>query len=162
MGSNSPEKTAAEAPVFGHALLPRFQMDPTLTNLNQGSYGVIANDVFAAQAAVLQRVEHDPELWFRVGLDDPTPPSSPAATLSSSSRAPPPEGCTANFQCALTKARGELALFLGVSADDLVFVDNASEVRDTRRAFCTRSGAIPRLGQYWVLPRVSKPSCARV
>lgn len=117
-------------------------MDPTLTNLNQGSYGVIANDVFAAQAALLQRVEHDPELWFRVGLNDPTPLSSPAASppLSLSSRAPPPEGCTANFQCALTKARGELALFLGVLADDLVFVDNASEVRDTVVPFVLARG----------------------
>lgn len=99
-------------PSFGHALLPRFRMSPNLTNLNQGSYGVVARDVFSFQASLLARVEEDPEQWFRVGLQRGGEDE---------------EGCTAQFQCELMHARRSFAEYLGVAAADLLFVDNASE-----------------------------------
>lgn len=85
-------------------------MANNLTNLNQGSYGVVAKEVFEKQAELLRQVESDPELWFRGGLEKETG-----------------EGCTANFQCRMTAARRDFARYIGVNSEDVVFVDNASE-----------------------------------
>jgi len=138
----SPGPAAAAPPVFGHALKDRFAMDPALTNLNQGSYGVVANAVADFQQALLKRVERNPEKWFRVGFDGPVPAPGPGV----------PAGCTAEFQCALTAARKELGAFLGAHADDLVFVDNASEgvnvaLRSLAR-FMPGGSAAPRPGTH--------------
>lgn len=102
--------SASATTTFGHNLKSMFLMNEELTNLNQGSYGVVAKTVFEKQASRLREVEADPEYWFRGGLE---------RTAG--------EGCTANFQCQVTKARHEFARYVGVDGDDVVFVDNASE-----------------------------------
>lgn len=100
---------ARAVPPFGKAMLSEFNMDPTIINLNQGSYGVMAKDVLEGQIAMLRNVERSPEAWFRFQLEsDGT------------------EECEAEFQCQLTAARKAWAAYLGVNDKDIVFVPNAS------------------------------------
>ncbi|BBK33544.1 isopenicillin-N epimerase [Stella humosa] len=81
----------------GAAIRAEFWLDADVTFLNHGSYGAVPRRVSAAAEIWRQRMERQPVLFFQETL------------------AP-----------GLRDAAGVLAPFLGVQADDLVFVENAT------------------------------------
>lgn len=81
----------------GRALRPLWLLDPATTFLNHGSYGACPRAVLAVQQDWRARMERQPVRFMQATL--------PAA---------------------LREAKSVLAGFLGASADDLVFVENAT------------------------------------
>jgi len=82
---------------YGAALKRAWPLDPAVTYLNHGGYGVAPHCVLTAQAEWRARIEHNPTRFMRREL-------APAQR----------------------EAASRLAAFLGASGDDLVFVDNAT------------------------------------
>ena len=92
---------------FGHGLLAQFPLEPGGIYLNHGTVGVTPLAVMRARAAILEEIERHPARYMirelmQLGMS--APPAAPR----------------------LRAAAGRVAAFLGVPADDLVFVDNAS------------------------------------
>jgi len=92
---------------FGHGLLAQFPLEPGGIYLNHGTVGVTPLAVMRARSAILEEIERHPARYMirelmRLGMS--APPEAPR----------------------LRAAAGRVAAFLGVRADDLVFVDNAS------------------------------------
>ncbi|WP_374442088.1 aminotransferase class V-fold PLP-dependent enzyme [Stella sp.] len=81
----------------GAAIRDAFWLDPDIAYLNHGSYGAVPRVVSEAAEAWRRRMERQPVLFFQETL---TP--------------------------ALRRAAGIVAPFLGVAADDTVFVENAT------------------------------------
>jgi isopenicillin-N epimerase len=90
------------APRFGRALRPLWHLEPGGTFLNHGSYGACPREVLAVQDRLRLEMEAQPDRFFR-------------------DRIMPGEGETA-----LRAAAGQLARFVGCSADSLAFVENAT------------------------------------
>ncbi len=82
---------------FGHALLPLFQLDPSYTNLNHGSYGSVPLSVTQNATAWEKAVEKNPDAFFRY-----------------------------NVWGLMDGVRRLLSAYLGCHWADLVFVPNAS------------------------------------
>ncbi|HEV2548968.1 MAG TPA: aminotransferase class V-fold PLP-dependent enzyme [Stellaceae bacterium] len=86
-----------KAITYGAALKCEWPLDPAVTYLNHGGYGVAPHPVLRAQAEWRARIERNPTRFMRREL-------APAQR----------------------EAGSRLAAFLGASGDDLVFVDNAT------------------------------------
>jgi isopenicillin-N epimerase len=125
---------------FGRALRARFRLEPGVDFLNHGSFGAAPLEVLDVAARWRDQMEANPDRFLRQVLPE-----------------------------ALRNAAGELARFLRASADDLVFVENATSavnavlrsldfrpgdeilinsqsygaVRQAVRYICARSGAKP-------------------
>jgi hypothetical protein len=82
---------------FGHARLADFQMAADYVNLNHGSYGVVPRAVYATQRSWRDRVELNPDQFFRYDV----------------------------FK-AMDAQRSALAQYVGANEQDLAFVINAS------------------------------------
>jgi isopenicillin-N epimerase len=82
---------------YGTALKREWPLDPAVTYLNHGGYGVAPHRVLRAQAEWRARIEANPTRFMRRELEG-----------------------------AQHQATSRLAAFLGASGDDLVFVDNAT------------------------------------
>ncbi|MFN7221714.1 MAG: hypothetical protein ACK5UX_13880, partial [Burkholderiales bacterium] len=82
---------------FGHTMRPHWSLDPPITFLNHGSYGATPRVVQAAQQRWRDRLEAEPVRF----MSDELPPALDAALAS-------------------------LATFVGVSRDNIVFVENAT------------------------------------
>lgn len=96
-------ETVSDAPPTSPALLTdgrpardAWPLDPALVHLNHGSFGAVPSEVVRAQERLRRQADLSPVGWF------PRIAEKVAA------------------------ARGEVARFLGVAADDTVFVPNAS------------------------------------
>ena len=92
---------------FGHSLLAQFPLEPGGIYLNHGTVGVTPLAVMRARSAILEEIARHPARYMirelmRLGMS--APPEAPRQRA----------------------AAGRVAAFLGVRADDLVFVDNAS------------------------------------
>lgn len=91
-------KETTRASRFGEPLKELFLLDPDCTYLNHGSYGAIARPILSAAEDIRHRIEHQPSRFM---MDEY------------------PE---------LIRERAEtLSQFLGSRADDIVFVDNATQ-----------------------------------
>ena len=92
---------------FGRNLLSLWPLDPAATYLNHGTVGVAPRKVLEAQQRWRDRIERHPsrfmlrELWTFSGL-------------------------TSEGQTLMRQAAAEVADFVGVPPDDLVFVDNTT------------------------------------
>jgi len=82
---------------YGAVLTREWPLDPAVTYLNHGSYGVAPHRVLRAQAEWRARIEANPTRFMRRELE-----------------------------AAQRQAATRLAAFLGAYGDDLVFVDNAT------------------------------------
>jgi isopenicillin-N epimerase len=93
--------------VFGHALLPAWPLDPSITYLNHGTVGVAPRRVLQTQQALRDEMERQPSAFMlrRVSRSAGTP--EPGPTL-------------------IREAAGVVARFVGARGQDLVFVDNAT------------------------------------
>ncbi len=91
--------TAPDAPAaeLGAALRPEWPLDPAVTYLNHGGYGVAPNAVLQEQEAWRRRIERNPTRFFTVELPG-----------------------------LLREAATALATYLGARGEDIVFVDNAT------------------------------------
>jgi isopenicillin-N epimerase len=92
---------------FGRGLLEQFPLEPGGIYLNHGTVGVTPLAVMRARAAILEEIERHPARYMirelmQLGMS--APPEVPR----------------------LRAAAGRVAEFVGVRAEDLVFVDNAS------------------------------------
>ena len=83
--------------IYGAGLTGEWPLDPAVTYLNHGGYGVAPHRVLRAQAEWRARIERNPTRFMRREL-----------------------------AAAQREAASRLAAFLGASGDDLVFVDNAT------------------------------------
>ena len=92
---------------FGRSLFEQFPLEPGSIYLNHGTVGVTPLAVMRARAAILDEIERHPARYMIREL----------MTLGMSA---PPEAPR------LRAAAEQVASFLGVRGDDLVFVDNAS------------------------------------
>lgn len=105
-------RQADPAFAYGAALKCEWPLDPAVTYLNHGGYGVAPHRVLQAQAEWRARIEGNPTRFMRREL-------APAQR----------------------EAASRLAAFLGASGDDLVFVDNATAgVNAVLRSLDFRSG----------------------
>ena len=55
----------SEARTFGRSLLPLWHLEPGGTFLNHGSFGACPREVLAAQTAVREEMERQPDQFFR-------------------------------------------------------------------------------------------------
>jgi len=85
------------AVTYGAALKSAWPLDPAVTYLNHGGYGVAPHCVMAAHAAWRARIERNPTRFMRRELE-----------------------------AAQRQAAARLAAYLGADGDDLVYVDNAT------------------------------------
>lgn len=86
-----------ELPCYGKGLRPLWPLDPEVTYLNHGGYGVPPREVMAAQGVWRDRVEANPTRFM-----------------------------TREYPTAIRRAAADLASYLHASADDLVFVDTTT------------------------------------
>jgi isopenicillin-N epimerase len=82
---------------YGATLKREWPLDPAVTYLNHGGYGLAPHRVLSAQAAWRAHIERNPTRFMRCELEE-----------------------------AQREAAARLAVFLGARGDDLVFVDNAT------------------------------------
>lgn len=82
---------------FGAPLRSLWPLDPELTYLNHGGYGVAPLEVLATQAAWRQRIESNPTRFM-----------------------------TREYPAAIRQAAAELAGYVGAAPEDLVFVDTTT------------------------------------
>lgn len=83
--------------VYGAALRPEWQLEPDLTYLNHGAFGLTPNAVIKAQDCWRAQIERDPTAFF--GFE---------------------------VEAALRQAAAAVAKAIGAAAEDLVFVENAT------------------------------------
>jgi isopenicillin-N epimerase len=88
---------AAAAAIYGAALRGEWPLDPAVTYLNHGGYGVAPHEVLAVQAAWRDRIERNPTRFMVRELPD-----------------------------ALRAAASAVARYIGAAPEDVVFVDNAT------------------------------------
>ena len=94
-------------PAFGRAALVHFSLEPGGVYLNHGTVGVTPRAVLRVRADLLEEIERHPARFMireLMSLGMTVPPAAPR----------------------LRAAAAEVAAFLGVGDDGLVFVDNAS------------------------------------
>lgn len=91
---------------FGHDLLAEWTLDPRVTYLNHGTVGATPRRVLAEQQRLRDAMERQPARFLLREL------SGLAATVAGPTR--------------MRAAAAAIATFVGASADDLVFVDNAT------------------------------------
>ena len=122
---------AAGAPVFGHAMLEHFPLEPGVVYLNHGTVGVTPRVVMRARAAILDEIERQPARYMIREL------MRPGTLMAQSPSARTPEPVLAPVRVLvpelpvlplprLRAAAERVAAFLGASGEGLVFVDNAS------------------------------------
>ena len=87
---------------FGHALRPLWHLEEGARFLNHGSFGACPREVLAEQDRIRLEVEAQPDVFFRQSI---VPGDAPTR---------------------LREAAGQLAHFVGASADSLAFVENAT------------------------------------
>jgi isopenicillin-N epimerase len=92
---------------FGHAMLEHWSLEPSILYLNHGTVGVTPNRVMAAQDSLRQEIERQPARFM-------------LRELEHHSRTPPAQIPR------IRQAANQVAEFLGVQGEDLVFVDNAT------------------------------------
>ena len=92
---------------FGRQLLPLWHLDPAGTFLNHGSFGACPREVLAAQSAIREEMERQPDLFFR-----------------RKGRPIAPEN-------AVRPAAARLARFVGTNEERIAFVTNATEAVTT-------------------------------
>ena len=92
---------------FGPALRSAWMLDPELLYLNHGTVGAPPRAVLAAQQAIRDEIERDPAQFLLRELADTDGLGVPALPR-------------------MRAAAARVAGFLGVAADDLAFVDNAT------------------------------------
>jgi isopenicillin-N epimerase len=100
---------------FGRALRPLWALDPAVTYLNHGTVGATPRVVLAAQEAMRDEIERQPARFLlrelmSIGLQGQAATSGPPGMPHHRLRA----------------AAAAVAPWLGVTGDDLVFVDNAT------------------------------------
>ncbi|MFZ5547395.1 MAG: aminotransferase class V-fold PLP-dependent enzyme [Pseudomonadota bacterium] len=100
---------------FGRALLPLWPLDPSITYLNHGTVGATPCAVLAAQAALRDEIERQPARFL---LRELTPIGRPDEL--------PDRALPGGPHHRLRAAAADIAPWLGVGGDDLVFVDNAT------------------------------------
>lgn len=93
-------------PTFGPALRSEWLLDPEITYLNHGTVGATPRRVLAHQRALTDEIERQPARFMLRELAD---------THGSWNGAEPPR---------MRQAAARVAEFVGVDAEDLVFVDN--------------------------------------
>jgi len=98
MTAAEPTPLRTNAPRYGHAIRPLWALDPAITYLNHGGYGATPLCVLAEQDRWRARLEAEPTRFMQRDL--------------------PP---------ALKQAAATLAGFLGAEAEDLAFVQNATD-----------------------------------
>ena len=109
----APALPAAPGIRYGRALRRLFRLDDAATFLNHGSFGLTPLAVLATQAALREEMERQPVQFLN----------------------------RATLQPRLRAAAAQLAGFLGVAAEDLVFVDNATTgVNAVLRSFPLKPG----------------------
>jgi isopenicillin-N epimerase len=109
----APALPAATGIPYGRALRRLFRLDDAATFLNHGSFGLTPLAVLATQAALREEMERQPVQFLN----------------------------RATLQPRLRAAAAQLAGFLGVAAEDLVFVDNATTgVNAVLRSFSLKPG----------------------
>jgi isopenicillin-N epimerase len=98
---------AASKHTFGRAMLAHWPLDPAITYLNHGTVGVVPKRVTLAQRAIAEELERQPARFLLRELADvgPWPTSRPPR---------------------MRVAAAEVAAFVGVGPDDLVFVENTT------------------------------------
>jgi isopenicillin-N epimerase len=82
---------------YGRHLRDLWPLDPAVNYLNHGGYGVTPHEVLKVQAGLHARIERNPTQFM-----------------------------TLEYPSAIREAAAVLARFVGASADDLVFIDNAT------------------------------------
>jgi isopenicillin-N epimerase len=92
---------------FGHAMLEHWSLEPNIVYLNHGTVGVTPNIVMAEQHRLREQIERQPARFM-------------LRELEHHSSAPP------EFTPRIRQAANQVAAFLGVKGEDLVFVDNAT------------------------------------
>jgi isopenicillin-N epimerase len=114
--------TAMPPARFGRAMLAHFPLEPGAVYLNHGTVGVTPNVVLRARSALLDEIERHPARFM-------------IRELMQLGLTPPPQGPR------LRGAADEVARFLGVEGDGLVFVDNASSgINAVLRSFALQPG----------------------
>ncbi|HYC37042.1 MAG TPA: aminotransferase class V-fold PLP-dependent enzyme [Usitatibacter sp.] len=98
---------------FGRPARALFALDEGATFLNHGSFGACPRDVLAEQERIRGGMEARPDEFFRAQV-------MPAATLSQDG------GGVSPSPSALSRARAELAAFVGAEAGSIAFVENAT------------------------------------
>jgi isopenicillin-N epimerase len=91
---------------FGRALRSEWLLDPAITYLNHGTVGAPPRRVLEFQRALSDEIERQPARFMLRELADPLAEGAPSR---------------------MRDAAGRVAEFVGVQADDLVFVDNITE-----------------------------------
>jgi len=108
---------ASEAHIFGRALRPLWHLDPSGTFLNHGSFGACPREVLAAQTAIREEMERQPDQFFRR------------------------KGRPVSPENAVRPAAQALAQFVGTRNERIAFVANATEaVTTVLRAIELRPG----------------------
>ena len=97
----------SEARTFGRSLLPLWHLEPGGTFLNHGSFGACPREVLAAQTAVREEMERQPDQFFR-RKGRPISPDN-----------------------AVRPAADALARFVGTKGERIAFVANATEAVTT-------------------------------
>ncbi|MEA3184934.1 MAG: isopenicillin-N epimerase, partial [Ilumatobacteraceae bacterium] len=115
---------------FGHAMRSEWLLDPDVTYLNHGTVGVTPRRVLNRQREIIEEIERQPAKFMLRELADPE------GTSATPSR--------------LRVAATEVAAFVGVDGEDLVFVDNiTSGANAVLRSFPFATGdeiAVTNLG----------------
>jgi isopenicillin-N epimerase len=91
---------------FGQAMRSEWLLDPAVTYLNHGTVGATPRRVLEHQRAITDEIERQPAKFMLRELAD---------TTGTGTGTEPPR---------LRRAAADVAAFVGVAADDLVFVDN--------------------------------------
>ncbi len=107
--------TATAVPVLGRAIRGHWPLDPSVTYLNHGTVGVTPRAVMAAQSVLREEIERQPARFLLRELTPIGVQGEPGSTL--------PEG-SAHHR--LRRAANAVGPWLGITGDDLVFLDNAT------------------------------------
>ena len=99
--------TSPRSRTFGHALQALWPLEPGVTYLNHGTVGVVPRQVLAAQQAIRDEIERHPARFLIRELAD----------VGQFPMRKPPR---------MRVAAARVAEFVGASADDVAFVDNAT------------------------------------
>lgn len=100
---------------YGRALLPLWPLDPSITYLNHGTVGATPHAVLAAQQALRDEIERQPARFLLREL-----------TAIGQQGGRGGEGPPGEPRLRMRAAAAQVAPWLGVAGDDLVFVGNAT------------------------------------
>lgn len=132
-------------PEFGRHLLPLWYLQPDATHLNHGSFGATPRSVLAAQDAIREEMERQPDQFFRHKIM-PGPRSAVrpvadrlGAFLGTSGRH---IAMVENATAAINAVLSSVTLKPG---DEILFIDQAyGAVRVAIEDTCRRTGAVPK------------------